>query len=226
MRIRGQLWFKGTGNLGMHLCHRSCEFGATSLSKVLGQLRAFLVSHPDDVLAIVHQDQIAPEDFVQAIRAADLEPFIYRGPIDGDWPTLQKMADTNQRLGIRNANREGGAEWNRLAYTGALRGAPSALAAGRMLDEAAGRDAICNSDCGTKDAPLFLLNHGVNTPPAPRASLDAKVNASAPLLERARACQRIRGRLPNLVAVNFYRRGDVLGVVDRLNGVVRSRSAP
>jgi hypothetical protein len=39
------------------------------------------------------------------------------------------------------------------------------------------------------------------------------------LLTRAQACQRQRGLLPNLVAVDFYRRGDVFGVVNTLNGV-------
>jgi hypothetical protein len=43
------------------------------------------------------------------------------------------------------------------------------------------------------------------------------VNASAALLSRARLCKRIRNRLPNLVAVDFYEQGDVLGVVQALN---------
>jgi hypothetical protein len=47
------------------------------------------------------------------------------------------------------------------------------------------------------------------------------VNARAALLGRARACEQMRHRLPNLVAVDFYRRGDLLGVVDALNGVGR-----
>ena len=45
------------------------------------------------------------------------------------------------------------------------------------------------------------------------------MNAYEPLLKRARDCQRIRKHLPNLVAVNFYREGDVFGVVDKLNGL-------
>jgi hypothetical protein len=35
----------------------------------------------------------------------------------------------------------------------------------------------------------------------------------------ARDCRRIRHRLPNLLAVDFHRRGDAFGVVDTLNGV-------
>jgi hypothetical protein len=45
------------------------------------------------------------------------------------------------------------------------------------------------------------------------------VNAHAALLQRAETCRRLRHRLPNLVAVDFYKRGDVFGVVRALNGV-------
>jgi hypothetical protein len=45
------------------------------------------------------------------------------------------------------------------------------------------------------------------------------VNAREPLLRRARECARIRGHLPNLLAVDFYRRGDLFAVADELNGV-------
>ena len=53
----------------------------------------------------------------------------------------------------------------------------------------------------------------------PRPSDAEKVNAYEPLLRRARECRRIRDHLPNLLAVNFYRRGDLFRVVDTLNGV-------
>jgi hypothetical protein len=45
------------------------------------------------------------------------------------------------------------------------------------------------------------------------------VNAFDELLRRARRCQERRQRLPNLVAVDFFEQGDVLGVVRALNGV-------
>ena len=59
----------------------------------------------------------------------------------------------------------------------------------------------------------------MSTDPAPKPSDAAKVNAYAPLLARARECDRLRHHLPNLLAVNFYKRGDVFGVVDTLNGM-------
>ena len=77
----------------------------------------------------------------------------------------------------------------------------------------------CAENRGPSDAPLFLLNHWVSTDPTPLPSHAEQVNAYEPLLRRARECERIRGHIPNLIAVNFYRRGDVFRVVDTLNGV-------
>jgi hypothetical protein len=49
------------------------------------------------------------------------------------------------------------------------------------------------------------------------------VNAYEPLLARVRKCERVRDHFANLIAVNFYARGDVFRVVDTLNGVPTTR---
>ena len=46
-----------------------------------------------------------------------------------------------------------------------------------------------------------------------------QVNVSGVLLPRAEQCRDERGQIPNFVAVNFITIGDVLTVVDELNGV-------
>jgi hypothetical protein len=88
-----------------------------------------------------------------------------------------------------------------------------------QLTDPAELPASCAPNRGVGTAPLFLVNHWITTDPLPLPSNAAKVNAEAPLLERLRTCQRIRNQLPNLVAVNFYREGDLLDVIDELNGV-------
>ena len=45
------------------------------------------------------------------------------------------------------------------------------------------------------------------------------------LMARVRECEKERGMLPNLLGVNFAEQGDLLGVVDELNGVTRSPSS-
>ena len=47
----------------------------------------------------------------------------------------------------------------------------------------------------------------------------AQVNARGPLLARLRDCEHLRHHVPNLVAVNYYRRGDVMAAIDTINGV-------
>jgi hypothetical protein len=63
------------------------------------------------------------------------------------------------------------------------------------------------------------MNHWIDSTPAPKPSNAAVVNEYAFLLARARKCAAERGRLPNFLAVDFYRTGDLLDVANRLNGV-------
>ena len=95
----------------------------------------------------------------------------------------------------------------------------SASAAPPQLVDPAALPASCRPNRGPEGAPVFLLNHWITTDPVPLPSNAAQVNAYEPLLRRARECQRIRDAFPNLIAVDFYREGDVFRVVDTLNGV-------
>ena len=77
----------------------------------------------------------------------------------------------------------------------------------------------CAPNRGGTVGSLFLVNHWVDTSPAPRVSIARKVNAHDFLTRRVTMCRRDRGKLPNVVAVDFYRQGDARAVVDELNGV-------
>ena len=52
------------------------------------------------------------------------------------------------------------------------------------------------------------------------------MNAHDFLLARARQCRQERGKLPNIVAVDFAMTGDVVGVAAELNGLPRAGLAP
>jgi hypothetical protein len=79
--------------------------------------------------------------------------------------------------------------------------------------------ASCAPNRGNEEASLFLLNHWVDTSPAPRPSNASIVNQAALLAARIRRCARTRGMQPNIIAVDFFDQGDVVAVVDRLNGI-------
>jgi hypothetical protein len=222
LRIRERLGFRGQGERGMYLCHTFCELGGTTLESVLKDVHDFLVAHPDEVLVVINQDYVTPADFVGAVRDADLERFAYRGPVTaGRWLTLRRMIDMDQRVVFLAENHAGGAPWYRPAYDQITQETPYSFArVGQLVDRPA-LASSCRPNRGPADAPVFLLNHWVTTDPVPLPSDAAKVNAYDALLGRARECERVRRHMTNLVAVNFYRRGDLFRVVDTLNGVAR-----
>jgi hypothetical protein len=218
-QIRSRLPAGTGGDRGIFLCHGFCEIGSVTLASALADLRSFLVSHPGEVVVVINQDEgVTPTDIQKAFERAGLLDLVYRGPL-GPFPTLREMIDSNQRLVVMAENDAGDSPWYRLAYDHALQETPFRFTRAAQLTDSAQLAVSCRPHRGPSSAPLFLLNHWVDTTPAPRPSLATIVNARGALLARARACQRIRDRLPNLIAVDFYRRGDVVGVVDALNRV-------
>ena len=215
LRLRDRLGFRGKGTRGMYLCHSFCELGATPLADGLDDIHQFLVTHPAEVVVIINQDYVTPADFVGAIEAAGLTR--YAATLgERPWPTLRSMIESGRRLVLVAENHAGAAPWYQLAYERLTQETPFEFASAAEL-LAAGT--TCPPNRGSPGAPLFLINHWVTTAPVQRPSDAAKVNAYAPLLARAQACRRIRKHLPNLLAVNFYKEGDVFGVADELNGV-------
>jgi hypothetical protein len=216
-RIRDRLGFEGEGERGMYLCHSFCELGATPIGPVLEDIRTFLVANPGAVLVVINEDYVKPADFVGAVRDAGLEPFAYDGPVKGRWETLREMTDSGKRVVFLAEDHAGAAPWYHQAYEAITEETPYAFSKVPQLNDPAKLPKSCEPNRGPEDAPLFLVNHWITTDPVPLPSNAAKVNAYDKLVARVRECRKVRHRFPNLVAVNFYREGDVFGLVDRLN---------
>jgi hypothetical protein len=218
LRIRDRLGFAGKGTRGMYLCHTLCEIGGTPLASVLTDIHDFLIANPGEVVVVVNQDYVTPADFVAAVDRAGLGAMAYRGPTArGRWPTLREMIDSNQRVVFLAENHAGAAPWYHLAYDGITKETPYTFTRTAQLTDPSRIAASCRPNRGTEGAPLFLVNHWISTDPIPLPSHARTVNAYAPLLARLRECERIRHQVPNLVAVNFYRQGDVMRAIDALN---------
>jgi hypothetical protein len=219
LRLRARAGFRGSGERGMYLCHTFCELGSTPLADVLDDIHTFLVTHPGDVLVVINQDYVTPADFVAALDDAGLSRYALEPPRGSDWPTLREMIDQDRRLVVLAENHAGAAPWYQLVYDRLTQETPFSFARTAELTEPAELEASCRPNRGPAGAPLFLVNHWINTDPLPRPGNAAIVNARDPLLRRARACEGIRGHPVNLLAVDFYERGDLFKVVDTLNGV-------
>jgi hypothetical protein len=76
----------------------------------------------------------------------------------------------------------------------------------------------CARNRGGRANSLFLVNHFIESVP-PRPTAAAPVNTLEFLERRARRCQRERRRVPNIIAVDFWETGDVVGAARALNGL-------
>ena len=185
----------------------------------LKDIHDFLATHPREVVVMVNQDYVKPADFVEAIDDADLTPYAFTPPRGSEWPTLREMIEDGRRLVMLAENRAG-----RRALVPARLRAPDRGDAVRLrLRGGADRPGRARGGLppnrGPAGAPLFLINHWVTTA---RSSARATPRRSTPTTRCCAAsatCERVRDHLPNLLAINFYKEGDVFRVVDTLNRV-------
>ena len=212
LRVRDALNLTPQGPVSEYLCHGLCELGSTSWLPVMKDVRAWLEAHPREVVTLFVQDEVSPADTARIVREAGLKPFVYTPVADGTaWPTLGQMIDSGKRLVILMERHGGGA-----TYPWLLDGFQVAQDTPFLFRTPT--ELSCAPNRGPADAPLFLLNHWI-TNKAREISNATQVNARDVLLTRARDCQQQRGLLPNYVAVDFYDRGDLMSVVDTLNGL-------
>jgi hypothetical protein len=217
MRIRDRLVGADEGKRDVYMCHGFCELGSTPLTPVLQEFREFLVMNPNEVLMIVIQDEgVTPQDIEACFQESGLIDFVYRGPLGPPWPTLRELIASDQRVLVFAENNSAGVPWYHQAFE-TIQETPYTFHKPE--------DFSCRPNRGPKTAPLFQINHWIETTPAPKPSNAEIVNAYDFLLARAQRCQRERGMLPNIVAVDFYRTGDLFKVVETLNGIKPKQAA-
>lgn len=212
-RIRAQIGFDGRGEREVFLCHGFCEVGAITAQKGFREIADFLAANPGEVVVMSIEDATSPTDTVAELEAAGLDEFAYRGP-NGPWPTLREMIDSNERLLVM-AERDGSEPaWYRDQFE-ITQETPFKFTDPKQLEQRSS----CKPNRGRADAPFFLLNHWVDSSPAPRPSNAKIVNQKDFILDRVAMCERVRGIEATILAVDFYREGEVVGAANELNGI-------
>lgn len=191
------------------VCHNLCALGATPLDAAFADIRAFLDRNWNEVVVLILQDEVSPQDTAAAFEESGLIRYVFTPSPDGEWPTLREMIEANTRL-VVFAERGGPPPgwylhlWDYTEETSYNYRRPE--------------DFTCAPNRGGTGKPLFLLNHWIARR-APGRVDAASVNQYDFLLARALACAEERGHKPNFVAVDFYALGDLFRVVDTLNGL-------
>lgn len=192
------------------LCHGTCAFGGFPLVDGLADIRAFLDCHPDEVMTIIFESYVPESDIAAAFETTNLIRFVRAQPIGTPWPTLREMIASDERLVVFTADTSRTLPWHLYSYDYAWENPYAA---------ATPSDLSCAQDRGQRTSSLWIFNHFLTNPVATPA-LAEMVNHDPFFQSRVDGCRTdASGDLPNFVTVDFYDIGDVMTVVDTLNGV-------
>jgi hypothetical protein len=212
LRLRAQIGYRGGGDERVYLCHGFCELGALDAVTALQQIRDYLLVNPGAVLVISNEDQVAPALVEDAFEQSGLIDFVWKGPVR-PVPTLGEMVDRDERVLVFGEEETAGVSWYHDQFT-YVRDTPYDLPSAEAVLGPRG----CTINRGTKASPFLLINQFVSgDPPLPRPA--RIVNQRDAILAHARECEQPLGGLPGLIAVDFWRQGDVVGAARELNGL-------
>ncbi len=210
MRIRDRLVGKPEGPKDVYMAHGFCELGSTEFVGALKEIKDFLVLNPSEVLIMVIQDEgVTPADVAGCFEKSGLLDFVYRGPVTPPWPTLGEMVARNERIVVMAENHAEGVPWYH-HMIGILQETPYKFRTPEEFSNVPNRG-------GTTGSLLLMNNFIESVPPVPTKA--EPVNAYDFLVKRGRACIRERGMVPNLIAVDFYKTGDLFKACRTLNGI-------
>ncbi len=195
----------------VYLCHVFCELGATPLDTALGEINDWLDANPNEVVILFFEDYVSPEEMDAAFNRSRLIDKVYTHLPGTLFPTLREMIQSDERVVVlsENVGNKPRPDWYHNGFS---------LVQETPYTFKTPQEFSCQPNRGQPGNPLFQINHWIEKiPPSPG---DATiVNDYNLLLARARQCQQERGHLPNIIAVDFYELGDLIQVVNTLNGV-------
>lgn len=201
------------------LCHGKCELGRLPLRDGLAIFVQFMTAHPNEVIVLLFEDGVPPMEVASLFEETGLQAFVYTGEPEHGWPTLGALIDGGGRL-IVTAESEGPPPAWHHRFWDLGWDTPYGFNSLAQLAADRGAEDSCRHNRGTTKGSLFLLNHWVaNGLGLPDSQGAVTANSHDFLLARAQRCAAQWDHMTNIVAVDFHDVGDVIGVVDVLNGV-------
>ena len=202
----------------LYFCHDRCELGAVKAVPVLKQIRQYLEQNLTDVLILDFEDYVEPADLQRALEQAGLWDRVYVPDLTKPLPTLLDMTtppagqrENKRRLVVTSERHPGQAKWLVGSYQ-LMQETPYTFTKIEQFN--------CKPNRGGPANPMLLVNHWLrpNGPPDPVQA--AKVNSQATLTDRLEQCIDVRGRLPNVLAIDFVGIGDLTKTVNYFNSAV------
>ncbi len=193
--------------------HSFSALGEEPFVSNLDEIRTFLLENPKQVVTIILECYVTVDLIEWAVQQAQIEQLLFSKNPTSDWPTLQTMIDSNQRLVIFSDCNDGSAlDWYHYVWDYCVE---------TEFSNSEISDFTCDFNRGDPGNDLFILNHFLTDPVFGTGdkTRSEEANANPYILSRAQECQATTGKLPNFLTVDFHDIGDVFEAVDSLNGV-------
>jgi hypothetical protein len=191
------------------LCHAYCRFGWRLLSDGLTDIKTFLDENPGEIITIIFESYVTRQDTLAAFTEVGLLDMALEHTAGTPWPTLREMIDSGKRLVVLTDSGGGVYPWYLNVWAEAFETHFSA----KVPD-----DLTCDPNRGNPGNSLFILNHFL-TEIIGKVTLAEQVNHNPFFVDRALECEAANSHIPNFPTVDFYDIGDVVEVVDTLNGL-------
>ena len=191
------------------LCHGNCSFGEKPLTDGLREIATFLQCNPREVVTIIFEAYVTPEETAAAFEESGLVDFVHVQAVGAPWPTLGELIDKNERLIALTDDPAGHPDYYEHVWDHAWDNPYAAETPEGMK---------CEVGRGDPANPIFIFNHFLTAPLADK-TLAEQVNHNPFVLDRVQACAAQTADFPNFVTVDFYDIGDVFSVTKTLNGL-------
>ncbi len=177
----------------------------------LAAIRSFLETHPNEVLSIIFESNITPEQMHSEVEKAGLLPHLHTQNAVQDWPTLQEMITAGHRLVIFSEKDRGNPyPWLHPVWD---------FATENRYSNHSRAEFDTRYNRGDSTNRLYLLNHFITHRKFGVGLKDSAIvaNARGNVVEHALEVWCQTGHFPNFVAVDFVESGDAKSAVDALN---------
>jgi hypothetical protein len=173
---------------------------------VLDVVARFMAKHPREVVILFVEPYLPVQEIQASMERSGLLGQAARLHRDEPLPTLGELIDADTRLVVFAEEDGGSRDWYLPGFS---------FVQDTPLTAHGADESSCEFARGTPDSPMLLINHWSSSYP-PTPSRNERIGGPV-LKKRLERCERRRDQLPNLVAVDFYERTDVVRIAREMN---------
>ncbi len=194
------------------MMHHFAFFGTQPAAVPLKQIKSFLETHPKEVITIIIESHVSAQEIENEFKKAGLLPYCAAQQLDQDWPTLNEMIQSGQRLVVFSEKNDGLShqDWYLYAWDYIV-DTPYSYHNCRAFN--------CTVNRGHYNNKLILVNHWLTTRAlgTGRKKRAHHTNSSEVLNDRVKDAIEHFGRKPTFIGIDFPEKGASFEIIQELN---------